>query len=495
MIDASHRVRLCPLRWLSAVIVLTAGIARAGAPPSSTSAPGPLRVHPDNPRYFTDGTKGADGGLRVVYLTGSHTWPNLIDRGPKDPPEPFDFDAYLRLLVEHDHNFIRLWGRHVTWYHGYGGDDQPVLFARPLAWRRTGPGLALDGKPKFDLTKFEPAYFERLRTRVEAAGRRGVYVGVMLFGGSYECRGGWRGNPFNAANNVNGIDGDANHDGEGLETQALRDPAVTAVQEAYVRKVIDTVNDLDNVLYEIANEGDGSSKAWQNHFIRFIREYEEKKPKRHPVGMTALMDNDNDALYTSDADWVSPSTGDAAGLAKLPPADGRKVVLLDSDHWFIHAILKDAGFGRDWVWKAFCDGHNPILMEQFPPYSGSEVPVTTHDPGHVASRKAMGAARRLADRVGLRVMTPRRTLSSTGYCLAAPGAEYVVYQSEGGAEFTLELEAGRYRAQWLDARDGAAVGEASDVGTAGGAESFRPPSDRSAVLHLKAIVEKDRGRR
>jgi hypothetical protein len=26
-------------------------------------------------------------------------------------------------------------------------------------------------------------------------------------------------------------------------------------QESYVRKVVDTVNDLDNVLYEIINEG------------------------------------------------------------------------------------------------------------------------------------------------------------------------------------------------------------------------------------------------
>ena len=450
-------------------------------------AAGPLQVHPDNPRYFTDGTKSADGGLRVVYLTGSHTWPNLIDRGPKDPPEPFDFGAYLRLLREHDHNFIQLWGRHVTWYHGYGGDDKPILYARPLAWPRTGPGLALDGKPKFDLTKFEPAYFERLRTRVESAGRQGVYVGVMLFGGSYECRGGWRGNPFNAANNINGIEGDLNHDGEGLETQALSDPAVTAIQEAYVRKVIDTVNDLDNVLFEIANEGDASSKAWQNHLVRFVRAYEATKPKRHPVGITALMDNDNDALYASDADWVSPSTGDAAGLAKLPPADGRKVVLLDSDHWFILTILKDEKFGRDWVWKAFCDGHNPVLMEQLPPYSGSEVPVTTDDPGHAASRRAMGTTRRLAGRIGLRSMTPRRELASTGHCLAAPGAAYVVYQPQAGAEFNVDLEAGRYRVEWLEARDGAAaVGGESEIKSDGGPRQFRPPVDAPAVLYLEA---------
>jgi hypothetical protein len=32
---------------------------------------GPLRVHPANPRYFTDDTG------RAIYLTGSHTWANF----------------------------------------------------------------------------------------------------------------------------------------------------------------------------------------------------------------------------------------------------------------------------------------------------------------------------------------------------------------------------------------------------------------------------------
>ncbi len=39
-------------------------------------------------------------------------------------------------------------------------------------------------------------------------------------------------------------------------------------------KVIDTVNDLDNVLYETVNEGDGTSVDWQYHMIDFIKSYE-----------------------------------------------------------------------------------------------------------------------------------------------------------------------------------------------------------------------------
>jgi hypothetical protein len=54
--------------WLTfvALVCLTAGDGGV-----STNAKGPLRVHPKNPRYFTDGTG------RAVYLTGSHTWDNL----------------------------------------------------------------------------------------------------------------------------------------------------------------------------------------------------------------------------------------------------------------------------------------------------------------------------------------------------------------------------------------------------------------------------------
>jgi hypothetical protein len=79
----------------------------------------------------------------------------------------------------------------------------------PQPWARTGPSTAKDGKPRFDLEQFDPAFFERLRERVIKAGEAGIYVDVMLFDG-------WalhlspapdhiEGNPFHALNNINGI--------------------------------------------------------------------------------------------------------------------------------------------------------------------------------------------------------------------------------------------------------------------------------------------------
>jgi hypothetical protein len=40
----------------------------------SALATGPLRVSPDNPRYFVDSSTG-----KIIYLTGTHTWSNLQD--------------------------------------------------------------------------------------------------------------------------------------------------------------------------------------------------------------------------------------------------------------------------------------------------------------------------------------------------------------------------------------------------------------------------------
>ena len=61
--------------WIAGILGITCS-AVVAAP-----AAGPLRVHPDNSRYFTDGTKTQNDTLRAVYLTGAHTWNNLVDMG------------------------------------------------------------------------------------------------------------------------------------------------------------------------------------------------------------------------------------------------------------------------------------------------------------------------------------------------------------------------------------------------------------------------------
>jgi hypothetical protein len=38
---------------------------------------------------------------------------------------------------------------------------------------------------KFDLTKFNQSYFDRLRARVQALNKAGIYAGIYLFTGEF----------------------------------------------------------------------------------------------------------------------------------------------------------------------------------------------------------------------------------------------------------------------------------------------------------------------
>ena len=193
---------------------------------------GPLVVHPCNGRYFQNSATG-----QLVYLTGSHTWANLVDIGPSDPPPEFDFTGQLDWMTERGHNFVRMWTWELLSWDTSANRDDKLHTSAPMPYARTGPGKALDGKPKFDLTKFNPDYFDRLRERLKAARRAEIYVSVMLFEGwgLQFSPGAWEAHPYHPDNNVNGIDGAANGDGKGVEVHELGERAIMTIQEAYGR--------------------------------------------------------------------------------------------------------------------------------------------------------------------------------------------------------------------------------------------------------------------
>jgi len=355
-----------------------------------------------------------------------------------------------------------------------------------MPYLRSGPGDALDGRPKFDLNEFNPAYFSRLRDRVVAARDSGMYVSVMLFNGfSIDGKGNvggdpWAGHPFNPRNNVQGFNGGA--DGA---VHTLTQPAVTARQQAYVRKVIDTVNDLDNVLCEITNEDTASpaNMAWQYHMIRFIGQYEAKKPKQHPVGMTAQYPGGKDAtLLESPAAWISPA-------AKLLDGDGRKVIINDTDHSYFWIGLKEDGPAaqRAWVWQNFTRGNQCLFMD---PYLDPSHDKGRNDPAGGKPdrywdtiRDAMGRTRAYAQRMDLARMVPHGELSSTGYCLANPGSEYLVYASKGEVTVDLSDVDGVFAVEWMDVAKGT-VAQAGRI-TGGAKGAFKAPFVGDGVLYIR----------
>jgi hypothetical protein len=500
----------------------------AGRPEPSVHLPGPLVVSARNPRYFTH--RDDDTG-RAVYLTGSHIWNNLQDGmgpGAEAPTEleRMDFDGYLRFLTERGHNLIRLW----RWEHfrsqAAGGSYH--LDMSPQPWARTGPGTAKDGRPRFDLERFDEAFFSRLRERVVRAGEAGIYVDVVLFDG-------WalhlspppdhiEGHPFHSGSNVNGVSAESIDD---LQVLPL-DPQVEAIQRAFITKVVDTLHDLPNVLWEVANEssGDGSvtkefaeflgmdsppswgdSTAWQYWVIDVVQQRERDRGyDPHPIGMTMQFPvrnqtEVNEPLLASRADWISPGYDDerftggrhpmepgaepSRWFADPPVADGRKVVISDTDHY------APGGGDALWAWKSFLRGHHPILMDfgliDGPEPAGGGNPdagvpgFETYEP----ARYAMGDTRRFAERMSLVETEPRRDTASTGYALVNPGREVLALHPVGGSSFTVALGVGRWKVEWYDVQRRVATDADPVEVVDAGPLPFSAPFDGPAVLYLR----------
>jgi hypothetical protein len=272
------------------------------------------------------------------------------------------------------------------------------------------------------------------------------------------------------------VEADLDGDGNGLEYNTINDSdmgrRVLELQRAYIRKVIDTVNDLDNVLYEVCNEAFGPSTDWQYDVIRYVKEYQSRKPKQHLVGMTFQYKGGTNAiLYNSPADWISPNPGDAGqSYIENPCADcTTKAVVSDTDHLWGHT-----GGDNIWVWKSFARGLNVLFMEELLPSP------TWQD----SARQGMGQVRRYAERMNLGAMKPEERLSATRYCLANRGQEYLVFQHNKG-EFTLDLKdaPGTFTAEWFNI-NGDKVVPAKPV-QGGAVRTFTTPFPGPAALYLK----------
>ncbi|MHC4462874.1 MAG: glycoside hydrolase 5 family protein [Planctomycetota bacterium] len=422
---------------------------------------GLLVVHPDNRRYLM--VKG-DTARNAVLLSGSHTWAEFQTY----QDEEFDYIDWLDKLLAWNHNFMRGW----IWE-----DD----YYSPIPYAKSGN--------KYDLTKYNSVYFDQLKRRIREAHKRGIYISVMLFQG-WSVLGPDRGrrpvpwprHPYHVRNNINGIDGDPDGNGNGYDVHTLKVPNATKLQEAYVKHFIDELNEFDNIIWEIGNECNPKSAAWQYHMIDFIKSCEVTRPKQHLVWINLGEKEVFDPKCH--ADIVSPN-GDQRYLRNPPRATGNKVVIADSDH------LAPLRVAHVQFWKWFTRGMHPILMDC--KYQGlSWWTGRSFRPEHVKwqqMRDAIGVIRRYADRMNLAKMAPQDektdSPSSTRYCLYQPGGEYLIYQPTPNKEFDVRLPVGKYRYEWIIPTTGKA--RTGMIRSAGGRERFKPPFPWPATLYLKRI--------
>jgi len=231
----------------------------------------PIRLHPENPHYFEW------RGKPTILITSGEHYGAVLN-------QDFDYKRYLNTLANCGFNLTRVFsGSYCEPPGAFGIANNTLAPAEGkllCPWARSDPPRRTNGGNKFDLNRWDRAYFDRLRDFVTEAAKRGVVVEVVFFCTFYDDSM-WKLSPVNAGNNVNGI-GNARRQ----DVFTLKDEKLTMVQGAMVRKIVEELNEFDNVYYEICNEPyerGGQTQAWQNRVAETIVKAEAKLPHKHLI--------------------------------------------------------------------------------------------------------------------------------------------------------------------------------------------------------------------
>ena len=271
-------------------LALLAGCGGSGlaSTPEATAqaATQTLGLLPSNPRYFS----APDG--KPLLLVGDYCDSAFLDRKSE-----YDFRGFFDTLHASGLNFARLW----VWT---GCEYFPPEFEgrNYIPCLRTGPGLARDGLPKWDLSRFDRAFFQRLQQVCAEARKRGLYLQLTLFDAwNIKHAQLWELHAFHRDNNVNGVDGDPRQTGTGTDGEqgfcSLGNPGVLTYQQQFVLRVIHAVNGFDNILFEIANENYYSAD-WELELCRYLHQIETRLPRRHLVMPLDLPNHDYGGIKT-----------------------------------------------------------------------------------------------------------------------------------------------------------------------------------------------------
>ncbi len=255
---------------------------------------GVLRLHPANPHYFLYQNKPA-----LLVGSGEH-YGSVINLD-------FNYKKYLQTIAQAGLNTTRLFmGAYVEKPGDFGIQKNNLAPAEGrliLPWQRSNAaGYALGGN-KVDLTRWDEAYFVRLKEFMTEARQKGIIVEITLFSSHYAD--GWNYSVFNRKNNVNQTDSVAP-----ALVNTQQNGNILKYQEQYVRKLVRELNGFDNVYFEIQNEPwsdqkdtvlihqdygtdndwrstlevvSARSSDWQRQVARWIKEEESKLPVKHLI--------------------------------------------------------------------------------------------------------------------------------------------------------------------------------------------------------------------
>lgn len=221
-------------------------------------------------------------GKPILLVNSDHHYGAVID-------SQFDYVTYLKYLGSQGMNVTRIYPGAMFEPDGAFYDENPLGPAaghQILPWAQTtqkGASAQLGGC-KYDLDRWNEAYFVRLRDFVAKAKDNGVIVDVTFFNGMYEDR--WPNMAMYPTNNIQGV-------GKCSWKDVQADPAAGADllyrQKEYVKEITRRLNDFDNVIYEIADEPWGPADGkWLLGLIDAFMSVDgtSSYPRKHLLGQT-----------------------------------------------------------------------------------------------------------------------------------------------------------------------------------------------------------------
>ncbi len=284
-----------------AVLVWLAGLPMAAAP---------ISLHPENPHDFLF------RGKPTVLITSTEHYGAVLNGN-------FDAIPYLDELRARELNLTRTFSGTYREVPGSFRIEKntlaPTADAYIAPWPRIKAPGAADGGNRFDLDRWNDAYFDRLKAFVSAASERGIVVEYVLFCPFYE-EALWNVNPMNARNNVNGVGNIPRNEAYTGKHRDLQEK-----QEAFVRKAVRELNAFDNLYFEICNEPyfGGVTLEWQARIASVIVDTEKSLPNQHLIAQNiangkAKIDRPNPAVSIFNFHYAAPpvTVGMNFGLGK-----------------------------------------------------------------------------------------------------------------------------------------------------------------------------------
>ena len=473
-------------------------VCSATGPAGVLAAEKPLALHPHNPHYFIW------RGEPTILITSGEHYGALLNLD-------FDYVRYFDELQKNRLNHTRTFsGVYRETSDSFGITDntlapKPERFVCPWARSET-PGY-VDGGNKFDVTKWDQAYFDRLRDFMTQAQKRGVVVEMNLFCPMYEDKM-WAACPMNPVNNVNELEAAPRE-----EVYTLKHAKLTEVQLAVTRKIVEELRDFDNLYFEVCNEPyfGGVTMEWQHRIIDEIAAAEKEFPEKHLISLNvangrAKVENPHPAVSIFNFHYCVPPDTVAMNY-------GLNKVIGENETGFRG---KDDSLYRTEAWDFLIAGgalFNNLDYSFTPQHSdGSFMDYRSPGGGSPELRRQLCILRDFLYEFNFVLMQPDNTVIESvssqlsAYALVEPGKAYGIIlhvplpkeltpdilQQQTEAELTLKLPRGRYQAQWVNTKTGAVDKSETFDHNEGGKQLSSPVFIVDVALHSRATLTNPR---